>query len=680
MTEWWRQPQRIIQTNLRLIDADLDPARVARQAKEFGATALLFNVGGIFAWYPTDLPLQKRNPLLKGDLLGEMIRATAAVGLHFMGRFDLSKGTDIAYAAHPDWFCSNAKGEPVEYNGTYAACINGGWYQQQAVDLLEESLGRYPIDALFVNMFGYVRADYSHRNTGICRCVNCVNGFAAFSGGQALPTGTDVTDPVYRTYLRFQDATIADLSRKIYDTVKRVRPTAGIANLVGARDFARTEANHSVVRAQPEWAYQSGEQARSARSVGRGAPYSASIVHFFDFPWRFAAESAGCQGLRLAQQLANGGSPHYYFLGTFDQEDTKPLPVVRKFFAHHARYEGLYASLRSAARIGLYHSLKTERYGLRDLGRDVHRETSAAFRGAYRAMLESGLVFDTISDRRASDPGFRDTLAQYDVIVLPDVLCLHDFEAAALDAFVEDGGALICTGATGTANQIGEVRAANALRTYPFESTLTPMHDTRGAYFTIGKNELHFPDTRVMMLDETYWRGQPRAGCATLLRLLPPQRFGPPELCFPELGPTSDPGVVIGPSGRGHCIAVPWSPDALFYRHGLEEHRHLIAQLARRFSKSVVKLSTNSRLELTLQRDNKAGTLVAHVINYSGQNNNAYDAPVTYHGLRLGICDAVTEARALVAGQSLAMGAPDVDGYRWVELPPVDYMEAVAFS
>src|SRR3954447_4731812 len=145
MTEWWRQPQRIVQTNLRLIDANLDPARVARQAREFGATALLFNVGGIYAWYPTDLPLQARNPLLTSDVLGEMIAATRAEGLNFMGRFDLSKGTDLAYRAHPDWFCSNAEGAPVEYSGTYAACINGGWYQHQSVELIEETLGRYPI-------------------------------------------------------------------------------------------------------------------------------------------------------------------------------------------------------------------------------------------------------------------------------------------------------------------------------------------------------------------------------------------------------------------------------------------------------------------------------------------------------------------------------------------------------
>ena len=53
MTEWWREPQRIVQTNLRLTDVDMDTRQVARDAKKFGATASFFNVGGIFSWYPS---------------------------------------------------------------------------------------------------------------------------------------------------------------------------------------------------------------------------------------------------------------------------------------------------------------------------------------------------------------------------------------------------------------------------------------------------------------------------------------------------------------------------------------------------------------------------------------------------------------------------------------------------
>ena len=680
MTEWWRRPQRIVQTNLRLIDASLDPDRVARQARDFGATALLFNVGGIYAWYPTDLELQAGNPFLTRDLVGDMIDACRRSGLRFIGRYDLSKGTEIAFRARPDWFCRRHNGQPMEYEGTYQACINGGWYQEQAIRVIEETLGRYEIDALFCNMFGYVKADYSHRANGLCYCENCRTGFSAFSGGDELPAQADPTDPVYRRYLQFQDATTEALSRKIYVTVKRVRPTTGIANLLGGADFMRTEANHSIVRSQPEWAYQSGEQARAARSIGGGAPYSASVVHFIDFPWRHAAESAACQGLRLAQQLANGGSPHYYFLGTFDQEDEKPLDLVKWFFAFHARHEAIYDGLVSGAKIALYHSQKTERYGLREEVRDVHKELGHAFRGAFRALLELGLAFDTVSDRRAEDPRFGDMLAHYDIIVLPDVACLADAEAAALDRFVEAGGTLLLTGRPGIGDAVGEPRPRPALKCLPTEISPTVRSEMRGAYLT-GTDALGFEKTRLIALDNDYFEASLRPGTTTELRLLPPQRFGPPELCYADEEPTDWPGLASIAYGTGRTIWLPWKPDTLYYLYGIAEHRHLIAELVRSASLPPVKLSRTTRLELTLQLSPDGSGGLVHVVNYSGQNNNVYEEPVPHHGLRLGIQRAAGDAaKTLVAGDSLLLGAPDADGYRWVDLPPIGYFEAVRFE
>lgn len=680
MAEWWRRPQRIVQTNLRLTDASLDPDRLAAQAKDFGATALLFNVGGIYAWYPTELDLQARNPFLTRDLVGDMIEACKRAGIRFMGRYDLSKGTERAYRAHPDWFCRRQDGSPIAYNGTYQACINGGWYQDQSIRLIEETLGRYEIDALFCNMFGYVKADYSHRSNGLCRCDNCRAGFRAFSGQADLPAGPDPSDPVYRRYLQFQDATIDALSRKVYAAVKRARPSAGIANLLGGADFMRTEANHSIARAQPEWAYQSGEQARAARSIGRGAPYSASVVHFVDFPWRFAAEPAACQGLRLAQQLANGGSPHYYVLGTFEQEDRRPFDLVRSFFAFHARHQTLYEGLVSGARIAVYHSLKTERFGLREEFRDVHRETSHAFRGAFRALLESGLPFDTISDRRAGDENFGATLDRYDAIVLPDVSCIADDEAAAFDLFVERGGTLILTGRPGLGDGIGEVRSRPALACLPTEAIPSVRTETRGAYFA-GADALGFGLASLMALDDDYFEAPLRPGAESSLRLVPPQRFGPPELCYPEEGPTDWPGLTRITHGAGRCIWLPWTPDALYYRHGFQDHRRLLAALVIQASRAPAKLSRTTRLELTVQQGGDGSYGLAHVVNYSGQNNSIYDEPVPQHGVSLGLRDAAGDTvEALVAGQHLMLGPPEQDGYRWVELPPVSYFEALRFS
>ena len=56
---WWlAKPMRMIQTNLREIDATLDIDTYVRQIKSCKANVVLFNVGGIVANYPTELPYQ----------------------------------------------------------------------------------------------------------------------------------------------------------------------------------------------------------------------------------------------------------------------------------------------------------------------------------------------------------------------------------------------------------------------------------------------------------------------------------------------------------------------------------------------------------------------------------------------------------------------------------------------
>ena len=51
---WWLTPHRLLQTNLREIDATMDIDQYVREVKEFGANIVLFNVGGIVVNYPTN--------------------------------------------------------------------------------------------------------------------------------------------------------------------------------------------------------------------------------------------------------------------------------------------------------------------------------------------------------------------------------------------------------------------------------------------------------------------------------------------------------------------------------------------------------------------------------------------------------------------------------------------------
>jgi len=123
---WWEnEPLRIIQTNLRQIDADRDPAVIVRQVKDLGANTILFSCGGIRAFYQTDLKYHKKAIALNGDFAVEARRIAREQGLRFIGRLDLSKGHAGFREDNPDWFQRGADGVSHDYNGLHVACPNG---------------------------------------------------------------------------------------------------------------------------------------------------------------------------------------------------------------------------------------------------------------------------------------------------------------------------------------------------------------------------------------------------------------------------------------------------------------------------------------------------------------------------------------------------------------------------
>ena len=296
-------------------------------------------------------------------------------------------------------------------------------------------------------------------------------------------------------------------------------------------------------------------------------------------------------------------------------------------------------------------------------------------------MLESGLAFDLVTDRIAGADDFGAMLARYDVVVLPDVTCMSDKEAAAIDRYVAEGGAVVATGETGSRDAYGDERTSNVLRCLPVSGVREVRRHMRAAYFRIGQNEFDFPKTRVIMLDRVYVAADPKPGSETFLRLQPPQRFGPPEFSYPEVPLSDDPGVIIAPFEKGRAAYIPWLPDHLYYLHSLVEHKQILAQVVGRFTRPIAKLERASRVELTVRRHRTTGQLVVHIVNYSGQANDNFEDPVVQHGLRLGVTGAAGgRAKALISVQDVELGPPDADGYRWVTVPPVGAWEAIVFE
>ena len=677
LRDWWKRPFRMVQTNLRQPDARVDQRMLARQIKEFGANVLLYNIGGIWAFYPTELPLQAINPMMEGDALGRAVEAAHAEGLAIVGRFDMSKATRVAYEAHPEWFVHNDKGEPLEYNGTYQACINGGWYNDYAFQILSESLSRYDVDGVFFNMFGYLNFTYHGKYFGIGLCDEGRKRFRDHYGHD-LPKVEDYSDPYYRDYVDFKEWTTLDLRRRIVEHIRGIRSSIAITGHRGESDLIRLETQRAVERPQPEWPYQAGDQAKWGKAYSQGKTVSSTSANFVDFAWRFASETGACQVLRAAQQLANGATLDFYLLGVMDQDDRKALGHVSQLFQWHASNETHYAGLTSSAKIALYHSRKTALHRAATHSRDLGE---GAFRGAYRALVEARMPFDFVVDENLIDEADAASLARYDAIVLPNTTALADGEAAALDRWVAEGGTLLATGEAGFYDAVGQRRPTTALASLPYVGMPHTREAMRGAYFRLHEGDLPLPGVGLMMLDGRYYVAEAKPEAEMLLQLVPPQRFGPPELCFPEME-SNQPGVLVARYGKGRTIYLPWHPDWQYFRDSLPDHRTLIVSLLQRFiAPAPVRLVGDGALELTVQRQEATGRLLVHVVNYGGQRNNLYEDPAAVHDLRLGVRCVSGPATALRAGIDLAPeGSADADGYVWYGLPPVKAFEAISLA
>lgn len=681
---WWKRPYRMVQTNLRQTDALYDQKALAKEVKDFGADVLLYNIGGIYAFYPTKLALQAINPHMKGDALGDAIEAAHSEGIALVGRYDMSKATRLGYEAHPEWFVHNAKGEALEYNGTYQACVNGGWYQDYSLDIISESLGKYDVDGVFFNMFGYTNFTYSGHYFGTCTCNNCRRRFHDMYG-KPLPLKEDFSDPSYADYLEFKDRTSLELRSRVYKHIKQVAPKVAMTGHRGDSDLIRMETQRGVDRPQPEWPYQAGEQARWGQAYGQGKTVSSTSANFIDFAWRFVSESGPYQLVRAAQQLASGATLDFYLLGVMDQDDKSAFADTSKLFHWHKDNERHYVGLTPASKVALYHSHAVVPghgaggYSKRPASGHL---AEASFRGAYRALSEARIPFDLVVDEVIAGPGGAEVLAQYEALVLPNVTCMSEAEAKVIDAWVKAGGVLLATAETSLYDHKGAMREKPALESLPIIGRPMVRHNMKGAYFRVAPGELPIgDDVKLLMLDHSYYVAEPVGGVETVLKLLPPQRFGPPELCFPDY--ESDmPGAIIGGHGKGKAIYVPWHAEALYYRDSLQHTRTFLVDLIQRhIAPAPVKVEGRGSLEVTIQSQKETGRTLVHLVNYGGQRNNLYEEAPALHGLRLGIRDVEGAAQALVAGKTIEPEGPaDDQGYLWYALPPVDAFEAIQIT
>ncbi len=141
--KWWLdEPIRFLQTNLSETDSTLDPKALVAAVAEFPGQHPPLQHGRHRGAVPDARARSttRARSCRRGAICSaRCLRRAHARGIRVVGRFDLSKTQKPVFDAHPEWFFKRANGEPAIYNGLYSACINGGYYREHAMKILDRS-------------------------------------------------------------------------------------------------------------------------------------------------------------------------------------------------------------------------------------------------------------------------------------------------------------------------------------------------------------------------------------------------------------------------------------------------------------------------------------------------------------------------------------------------------------
>ncbi|MCY1103719.1 family 10 glycosylhydrolase [Shouchella clausii] len=608
---WWeRNNLRMIQTNLREVDATLNVNQLISDLKAFSANTLMMNAGGIFAFYPTKLKYQYQTPYLKQDLLREVIEKTHEAGMRFIARFDFSKAHESIFKEKPEWFYRTIEGHEVNYNGIVHTCINGYYQQTYSLEMIKEVITEYKVDGIFFNMFGYQTSDYSSHDYGICHCQSCQTRFRKMYQLE-LPESNDRSNERYKKYKEFQWRTTQEMLDRIHDLVKKINPHIAISTYNDYKvDIVRKESNTKLTRPHPVWLYSSSENVKSVEDTWDDKLISNCCINAVDLQYRFHGVSEQEVSIRLYESIASGSGLDFCIIGVFDRySDQKNFPTVKDIFRFHEENEQYYGQLLSVEEIAL----------IKPTGPQVSNETE--YLGIFKMLKEEHKPFDVVCQHQLVTN--EEKLKRFQFIIIPDI---REWEGEQLNTLIrlhQQGVKVVATGQTLT--QADQAQVLRSLFNGEFIKTTT---ENDAAYLLTKGKQLSSQDTEQnwVFIDGEFSMIK-FSNCDKWLPYILPSTFGPPERAYNHKLSEFH-GAGIAHTEYGANAYLTWQPGTLYYQHGYEDHKQLFDRILNQLEyRSILKADAPGSVEMFINRTAK-GQYVVQLLNLSGFNGVTYMEPI----------------------------------------------------
>jgi len=602
---------------------NFDAEATAKAYQDAGFQLVSFMAQDGPSYYPTKIGWM--HPGLKRDFTGELTRALKKRGIRTIVYIS-AQDEHIHHKKHPEWVynpdSSRKTVNPDTLGDSATMCLNSPWVDEVFIPQCREILELYDVDGFFPD--GVLRPfDAQH-----CYCTYCRESFEKEVGGP-MPTGED--DPQSFEYRKWSNRRIIAYMDKVYRALTAIKP--GIAllnNYAWMSRFPMTPSDYVMhvcwdtpvpddgYNRRGLYALNFSFEARYLSTLLDIRPnltfscMNVSSLNWQDYELRetdaylqeAATMEAGCGRIYLSFNPYPSGNPAPSLIeayGTVNRRTKELEPVLK--------------DTRPVKDVAVLHSADSiwSRAGFNPSPDWVAGPPYYPVCGAHKALIEGHVQMGILN----SDV-LVETIDRYGALILPDQRILSTGECEAVCTFVQNGGAIIATGETGTRN------SDNTLR------------DTFSLNDVLGVDYLYTVDAplsylRVPSLIEPYGIAAydyPVAGkytriktmsATTLLDLVPPYEGimtgTPPPAENPQ-----GPGVTINSYGRGKAVYCAPALFSAYYEQGTPVMRKfalwMLGLIYPPASRTIVLENTPITVEVFYNE--RGRERFVHLVNYSG--------------------------------------------------------------
>lgn len=568
---WHQRVRRVGQVNF----SERDPldANVEAWADYWASAkvdAVLLNVTGMIAFYPSKVPFHRHSRFLNGrDFFGECCTAAKARGIRVIGRLSPDLQWQEVVAQKPEWFMRDRDGKPTPVfshaPGLYQTCVFTSYFSEFTPAVMREVNQRYDVDGLYAN-------GWPNFHVPSCWCDAC----------------RKIAEPGTMEYHRaYMDRCIEIWN--LYDRIAKEKSPENLffGNLGGGvrsgLDLKRlgehawwfNADNQGRTGATPVWG--AAQQGRVARAIMKGRTITnVTGAWSTGSPmWRNAHKSAAEAESWMAQTVASGMVIWYHWLGaqTGLGEDRRWQETGRRFLNWHARHDKHFVNKQSIANVGIVLGQRTQTFYKPPAPGDA----GECVDGFYYALIENRTLFDFVHEDDLSP----ETLRKYSVLILPNIAFLSDAQCRQMEAFVQSGGSVLATFETGLYDERGRPRSDFGLgRLFGIEKAGEPQ-GARGfmnsSYFRIEQpHEIvkAFQDTNWIPGSE--WRVPTRAEGKHVMTVVPPFTAYPTEAIYTNVPRTDEPAIVLRERGQSRLVYLPGDVGRTAWRSGHPDVARLI--------------------------------------------------------------------------------------------------------